>query len=317
MYPVVQQFFIKGQYFEAIWAFFRIFGNSLLLEDAELLYVSMVRLLWISLSYSEFNPSFWTIVFKTSGKLVFRFKPSKVVKPEIITWIDGIIMIIELVGWTFPVIVDMAGNTFVAIEWTTEVAMKVYFKTKEMEKEIQSSLGRWKYLISINHYYRFLTWRLKSRLSLKRLSLARTLSFPMPEIRRQLHFVEITIDLKKLYTSSSLRIAVKSRLRNIQSSDKIVGGHLQFIIYILYKMRGALDKLLDSAEPVYQILIDQAFYCDYFHNTNCFVEIVACSIPSSCTICKNFLKVSSIKASMYISTIGKSSAWPLRAKNAI
>ncbi|WP_434504467.1 hypothetical protein [Prevotella sp.] len=81
-------------------------------------------------------------------------------------------------------------------------------------------------------------------------------------------------------------------------------------------MRGALDKLLDSAEPVYQILIDQAFYCDYFHNTNRFVEIVACSIPSSCTICKNFLKASSIKASMY-STIGKSSACPLREKNTI
>lgn len=134
MYPVVQQSFIKGQYFEAIWAFFRIFGNSLLLEDAELLYVSMVRLLWISLSYSEYNPSFCTIVFKTSGKLVFRFKPSKVVKPEIITWIDGIIMIIELVGWTFPVIVDMAGNTFVAIEWTTEVLWRFTSKPRKWKK---------------------------------------------------------------------------------------------------------------------------------------------------------------------------------------
>jgi hypothetical protein len=41
-------------------------------------------------------------------------------------------MIIEFVRRSFPVVVDMAGSSPVVIERTSEVAMKVHLKAKEM-----------------------------------------------------------------------------------------------------------------------------------------------------------------------------------------
>ena len=108
-------------------------------------------------------------------------------------------MIIEFVRRSFPVVVDMAGSPSIVIKGASEVAMKVYLKAEEMGKHIQTSLCKQKNLFLFYHSCRFLGLRheLMMRLSLKRLSRPRTSSFLMPETRSRLHFVAITIDLKK------------------------------------------------------------------------------------------------------------------------
>ena len=108
-------------------------------------------------------------------------------------------MIIESVRGSFPVVVDMAGSPPIVIEWTAEVSVKVHLKAKEMGKYIQTSLCKQKNLFLFYHNCRFLGLRheLMMRLSLKRLSRPRTSSFLIPDTRSRLHFVAITIDLKK------------------------------------------------------------------------------------------------------------------------
>ena len=108
-------------------------------------------------------------------------------------------MIIEFIRRSLPIIVDMTGSPFVVIEGATEVSVKIHLKTKEMGKYIQTSLGKQKNLFFFYHSCLFLGLRheLMIRLSLKRLSRPRTSSFLIPDTRSRLHFVAITIDLKK------------------------------------------------------------------------------------------------------------------------
>lgn len=49
-------------------------------------------------------------------------------------------MIIELIGRSFLIIVNMAGSPSIVIEWTSEIAMKIYLKAKEVGEHIQTFL---------------------------------------------------------------------------------------------------------------------------------------------------------------------------------